>query len=75
MSRALYLDLDEGKVVACCLKEKVGVSAIERLPGGGVRLVCMSGDGADRIRKVLKSQLLDGDAVARERHRPASPLW
>ncbi|WP_028970501.1 hypothetical protein [Sphingomonas sp. URHD0057] len=75
MSRTLYLSLDEGKVVARCLKEKVGVSAIERLPRGGVRLVCMSSDGAERIRRALKSHLLDEDGVARERHRPSTPLW
>ncbi|HEX5259742.1 MAG TPA: hypothetical protein VFW35_13305 [Sphingomicrobium sp.] len=75
MSRTLFLRLDEGKVVACCLKEKVGVSAIERLPGGGVRLVCNSSDGAARIRKVLKKQLLDEANTTRERHRPSTPLW
>lgn len=75
MSRTLYLSVDEGKVIACCLKQKVGVSAIERLPGGGVRLVCMSNDGAQRIRTVLGKQLMgDADAV-RERHRPITPLW
>ena len=75
MSRTLYLALDEGKVVACCLKEKVGVSTIERLPGGGVRLVCNSSEGAGRIRKKLKGQLLDEGDIARERHRPSTPLW
>jgi hypothetical protein len=75
MSRTLYLSLDEGKVVACCLKEKVGVSAIERLPGGGVRLVCNSSGGAERIRKVLKGRLLDEGNTAREPHRPSTPLW
>jgi hypothetical protein len=75
MSRAVYLDMDEGKVVASCLKQKVGVSAIERLPGGGVRLVCNSSDGADRMRSTLKTHLLDADHVARERHRPSTPLW
>ena len=75
MSRTVYLGLDEGKVVARCAKEKIGVSAIEALPGGGVRLVCMSGDGAERIRRLLKSQLIDGDEVTRARHRPSTPLW
>ena len=75
MSRAVYLAMEEGKVVAQCLKEKVGVSAVERLPSGGVRLVCMSGDGASRIRTVLKSQLLDEGDVARGPHRPNTPLW
>jgi len=75
MSRTLYLKLDEGKVVACCLKENVGVSAIERLPAGGTRLVCNSSEGAQRIRTVLKSQLLDAGAITREPHRPSTPLW
>jgi len=75
VTRAVYLDLDEGKVIARCLKEKVGVSAIERLPSGGVRLVCMSGEGAEQMRTVLKAHLLDEGGIARERHRPATPLW
>ena len=46
MSRVLFVTLDEGPLVAKCLAEKVGISAIERLPAGGMRLVCMSSDGA-----------------------------
>lgn len=75
MTRAVYLDMEEGKVIARCLQEKVGVSAIERLPSGGIRLVCMSGEGADRIRKVLNSHLLEEGDIARERLRPKTPLW
>jgi hypothetical protein len=75
MSRTVYVDLDEGKVVARCLKEKIGISAIERLPGGGVRLVCMSSDGAERVRHALKSHVIGDQSVARERHRPSTPLW
>ena len=71
MNRTLNISMNEGEVVARCLKEKVGVSAIERLPSGGVRLVCMSGDGADRMRIVLKARLING-TVQRERHRPRS---
>jgi hypothetical protein len=74
MSRVVHLDLDEGAVVGRCLTEKVGVSAIERLPQGGVRLVCMSSEGAVRIRRKLKSHVIAGD-VTRERHRPVRPLW
>ena len=74
MSRALLIDLDEGQVVARCLKEKVGISAIERLPSGGVRLVCNSSEGAGTMLRALKDHLIKGDAV-RERHRPATPLW
>ena len=74
MSRVIHLDMDEGAVVARCLAEKVGVSAIERLPEGGVRLVCKSGDGAALIRRKLKSRLIKQE-VTRQPHRPASPLW
>ena len=74
MSRTLFLDIEEGQAIARCLKEHVGVSAVERLPTGGIRLVCMSSAGAERLRKVLKSHLICGD-VSRERYRPRTPLW
>jgi hypothetical protein len=74
MNRALHLSLDEGEAVARCLSAKVGVSAIERLPQGGVRLVCMSVDGAETMRGKLKAHLIKGEVV-RERHRPRRPLW
>ena len=69
MSRALFVDLTEGTVVARCLAEKVGISAVDALPGGGTRLVCMSGEGAATMRRKLKKNLLTGD-VARENHGP-----
>jgi hypothetical protein len=74
MSRALFVSLDEAQVVARCHSEKVGISAIEGLPAGGVRFVCMSSDGAATMKRKLKSHLL-GEEVSRERHRPLRPLW
>lgn len=74
MSRAVLLQLGEGEVVSTCNAANVGISAIESLPDGGVRLVCMSSDGAVAIRKKLKRHLIQGD-VRRERHRPTRPLW
>ena len=74
MSRVIHLSLDEGVVVIRCMSEKVGVSAIEGLPGGGVRLVCMSNDGAEIIRKKLKRYVIDGE-VTRERFRPKTGTW
>ena len=74
MSRVLFVTLDEGDVVTRCLAEKVGISAIERLPAGGVRLVCMSGDGAAKMMRKLKTHLIKGP-VDRQRHRPTRPLW
>ena len=72
MNRVVHLSLDEGVVVIRCLSEKVGISAIEGLPGGGVRLVCTSSHGAETIRRKLKAYVIDGE-VTRERHRPAKP--
>lgn len=74
MSRAILLSLDEGQAIAQCLSAKVGVSAIESLVGGGVRLVCRSSAGAEIMRDTLKKHVMQGDAV-RERHRPTTPLW
>lgn len=74
MSRAIFLTLDEDGVRDACLKENIGVSALEKIPGGGVRLVCMSADGAAVIRRKLKRSIIVGDVV-RERHRPTRPLW
>jgi hypothetical protein len=74
MNRALMVALDEPAEVAKCRAAKVGISAIERLPAGGVRLVCMSSDGAALMTRKLKAHLIR-EEVTRERHRPASPLW
>lgn len=74
MSRALLVALDEGQVVAACLAENVRISAIEHLTSGGVRLVCMSSEGAARMSRKLKGHLIDGVAI-RQRHRPPTPLW
>jgi hypothetical protein len=74
MSRALNVGLDENTVKARCSAEEVGISALEKLPGGGVRLVCMSSDGAETMRKKFRTHLIKGE-VSRERHRPRTPLW
>lgn len=69
MTRALLLSMGAGEAMAGCLRENVGVSSIERLASGGVRLVCMSSDGAARMRIVLNAKLIQGEVV-RERFRP-----
>jgi hypothetical protein len=74
MSRVLLVALDEGQVVAQCQAEKVGISTIEHLTTGGVRLVCMSSEGAARMGRKFKAHLIEG-VVTRERHRPTTPLW
>lgn len=74
MSRVMNLSLSETKVLEHCQNKGIGISALESLPGGGVRLVCMSADGAEQVRKTFKSKLI---AMDRERtpYRPARPLW
>ena len=72
MSRVLLVSLDEGEVVARCLAAKVSISAIEGLPSGGTRLVCMSVDGAMHMRRKLKSKILPG-TVVRATYRPGMP--
>jgi len=74
MSRVLHLTLEEGEVVSRCLSANVGISAIESLPSGGTRLVCMSTDGAAELKRKLKSYLVAG-GVTRSAFRPKSPLW
>ncbi|MEO5774353.1 MAG: hypothetical protein ABIQ32_09590 [Sphingomicrobium sp.] len=74
MSRALFVNLPEADVIASCKAANVGISAIERLPQGGVRLVCMSSDGAGAMTRKLKSKLITAE-VTRERFRPRRPLW
>ena len=74
MSRALFLSMEEADVVSKCADAKVGISAIERLPKAGVRLVCMSAHGAEVMRTKLKSHLID-DTTERFKIRPSRPLW
>lgn len=69
MSRAVFLDMGEKAVIAHCEKEKIGISSIGKVPAGGTRLVCMSVDGAAKVRRQLSSKLMKGDA-AREQHGP-----
>ncbi|HEX6894099.1 MAG TPA: hypothetical protein VF146_02435 [Bryobacteraceae bacterium] len=74
MSRVLLVALDERQVVASCRTENVGISTIERLQSGGVRLVCKSMDGAARMTRKFDGHLIDG-VVTREWRRPTTPHW
>jgi hypothetical protein len=69
----MHLNMSVSEATARCTSEKVGISALEALPNGGVRLVCSSSDGAATIRTKCKSKLISGE-VTRERHRPTRPL-
>jgi hypothetical protein len=74
MSRAFNLAMTEAEVVKHCADKSIAISALEALPDGGMRLVCMSGYGAAQIRSKLKSRIMQGE-VRRERFRPLRPLW
>ena len=70
----MNLAMSESDVLDRCQAAGVGVSALEQLPGGGVRLVCMSGAGADLVRGLLSKKLIQG-IVLRHKFRPSRPLW
>ena len=74
MSRALNLSMTMAQVDRQCRENGVAISALEPLPDGGARLVCMSNYGAAQIRSKLKAHIIEGE-VRRERFRPATPLW
>ena len=62
MSRAINLQMNEAEAREHCSTRSIGVSAIEALPDGGVRLVCMSSEGAALLRRRLKSQIISDTA-------------
>lgn len=60
MSRAMNTSLTEARVRALCEKSGVAISALEILPSGGSRLVCMREEGAEEMRVLLKGNLIEG---------------
>ena len=74
MSRAVNLAMREEAIAKHCRDEDIGISVLEALPGGGVRLVCDSVYGAEQIRLKLKRHMIDGDP-RRAQLRPRTPLW
>jgi hypothetical protein len=69
VSRALFVNLSTDQVVAKCTAEQVSISALEKLPSGGVRLVCCSSDGAATMTRKFKGSLMS-PATARAPFRP-----
>jgi hypothetical protein len=74
VSRALNLSLTTAQVDHHCRENGVAISALEALPDGGARLVCMSNYGAAQIRSKLKGHVIEGE-VRRVQFRPTKPLW
>ncbi len=60
MSRVLLLKLSEAEATKACGDLGVGISVIETLDSGGVRLVCASAVGAASMRHKLRAKLIDG---------------
>ncbi len=74
MSRVVNLAMSADEARHQCATRQVGVSALETLPDGGVRLVCMSSNGAAIIRKRLKSNLINGEVRRTSNGRERSPI-
>jgi hypothetical protein len=74
MSRVLMLDLNEADARQQCETRGIGISAIEKLPDGGVRLVCMGGEGAALLRRRLKSHLINEPVRRTKLGMARSPL-
>ena len=70
MSRAVNIGLAESELIAICRAAHIGVSAIEPLKSGGTRLVCMTREGADEIRRRLAGNIIDGDVDRYRLYRP-----
>lgn len=69
MSRALFVKLSAAEVEAKCQAHSVEISALERLPDGGTRVVCNSSDGAALMARKFKGSLI-ADTARREPFRP-----
>lgn len=60
MSRAMNLKIKPETVVTHCAKAGVRISAIEQLPSGHTHLVCVTGEGADEMRRLLAKHVVEG---------------
>jgi len=60
MSRVLLLNLSEAEAIKACENLDVRISVLEKLESGGVRLVCVTADGAASMRHKLRTKLIDG---------------
>ena len=74
MSRAIHLSMNETETRDHCTAKSIGVSVIEPLPDGGVRLVCNCSEGAELIRKRLKPKLIKGPVRRNAHGRARSPI-
>ena len=60
MSRAMNVRLPIDEVTRQCEGAGVSISAIELLPSGHTHLVCVTGEGAEAMRRILEQHLMQG---------------
>ena len=61
--------MSEQAVIAHCEAQKIGISSIKTSRAGETRLVCMSVDGAAKVREQLRTKLIKNEE-AREQGGP-----
>jgi hypothetical protein len=73
MSRAINVTSNVADVEALCLRHSVAISVIEPLASGGTRVVLLNPDGADRIRALMKKQIITTTVVRSPLHMARQP--
>lgn len=72
MSAAINLAVSEAKIAVHCAIAGISISAIETLPAGGCRLVCLRIDGAEQIRLHFQDHVIEGPV---QRFSPFRSPW
>jgi hypothetical protein len=74
MSRAMNLRVEMDVAVSLCDRNGIGISAIEPLDSGGTRIVLMTNEGAHKLQRLTKGQLIDGPVVRSGAYQARSPI-
>ena len=74
MSRAINLSAAPDVVTDLCAKNAIPISSIEPLESGGTRVVLLTSDGAETIRRKMKAQILLGPVVRSGLYMARKPL-
>jgi hypothetical protein len=74
MSRAINLFAAPDAVTTLCDKHDIRISSIEPLESGGTRVVLLTADGADTVRRRMKTQVLEGPVVRSGLYMARRPL-
>ncbi|MBK5265408.1 MAG: hypothetical protein JJE34_09290 [Alphaproteobacteria bacterium] len=63
MSRAINISETVQVVTDACERHAVAFTTMEPLESGGTRVVCLNSDGADLLRRKMKTKILSGPVV------------